>query len=60
VYGTISPVSQALCDDMKKHNVIRAGARVGCERLSLIRFSYFGFDGPALATSQRSEGATDL
>jgi hypothetical protein len=30
---------------MKNHNVIRAGARVGCERLSLIRFSYLGFDG---------------
>jgi len=43
--GTISPVTQALCDDMKKHNVIRAGARVGCERLSLIKFSYLGFDG---------------
>jgi hypothetical protein len=43
--GTIVPVSRALCEDMKKHNVIRAGARVGCERLSLIRFSYLGFDG---------------
>jgi D-alanyl-D-alanine carboxypeptidase len=43
--GTISPVNQALCDDMKKHNVIKAGARVGCERLSLVKFSYFGFDG---------------
>ncbi len=43
--GSIAPVSQALCDDMKKHNVIRAGARVGCERLSLVRFSYLGFDG---------------
>lgn len=43
--GTIAPVSQALCDHMKKHNVIRAGARVGCERLSLVKFSYLGFDG---------------
>jgi hypothetical protein len=43
--GTIAPVNQALCDDMKKHNVIRAGARVGCERLSLVKFSYLGFDG---------------
>jgi hypothetical protein len=43
--GTIAPVDQALCDDMKKHNVIRAGAPVGCERLSLIKFSYVGFDG---------------
>jgi hypothetical protein len=30
---------------MKKHNVIRAGAVVGCGRLSLIKFSYLGFDG---------------
>lgn len=43
--GTIVPVSRTLCDDMKKHNVIRAGAVVGCERLSLVRFSYLGFDG---------------
>ena len=43
--GTIIPVTQALCDDMKEHNVIRAGAPVGCERLRLIKFSYLGFDG---------------
>jgi hypothetical protein len=43
--GTIVPVNRPLCDDMKKHNVIRAGAPVGCERLSLIKFSYLGFDG---------------
>lgn len=43
--GSIAPVSQALCGDMKKHNVIRAGAVVGCERLSLVKFSYLGFDG---------------
>jgi D-alanyl-D-alanine carboxypeptidase len=43
--GTISPVNRAMCDDMKKHNVIREGAVVGCERLILIKFSYLGFDG---------------
>jgi len=43
--GTIVPVSRTLCDDMKNHNVIRAGAVVGCERLSLIKFSYLGYDG---------------
>jgi hypothetical protein len=42
--GTILPVTQALCDDMKKHNVIRPGWPVGCERLSLVKFSYLGFD----------------
>lgn len=41
----IVPVDRALCADMKAHNVIRAGAVVGCERLSLIRFSYVGYDG---------------
>jgi D-alanyl-D-alanine carboxypeptidase len=43
--GAIVPVDRALCDDMKAHNVIRAVAVVGCERLSLIRFPYLGFDG---------------
>jgi hypothetical protein len=42
--GTITSVTQALCRDMEKHNVIRAGAIVGCDRLKLIKFSYSGFD----------------
>lgn len=49
---TILPVTQALCDDMKKHNVIRAGAVVGCERLSLVKFSYLGFDGSVHADGE--------
>lgn len=43
--GSILPVTQALCDEMKKHNVIRTGAAIGCDRLKLIRFPYLGFDG---------------
>jgi len=43
--GAIVPVDRALCDDMKRHNVIRAGLPVGCDRLSLVKFSYLGFDG---------------
>jgi D-alanyl-D-alanine carboxypeptidase len=43
--GTIVSVTQAQCDDMKKHKVIRSGAIVGCERLKLIKFPYLGFDG---------------
>jgi D-alanyl-D-alanine carboxypeptidase-like protein len=43
--GAIVPVDRALCNDMKAHHVIKAGAVVGCERLSLVRFSYLGFDG---------------
>src|SRR5262245_55737175 len=30
---------------MKKHNVVKAGAVVGCARLKLIKFPYLGFDG---------------
>src|SRR5215469_3945513 len=43
--GTIVPVDHAMCDHMRQHNVIRANAVVGCERLSLIKFSYRGYDG---------------
>jgi hypothetical protein len=43
--GAVVPVGQALCDDMKAHHVIRAGMPVDCERLSLVKFSYLGFDG---------------
>jgi hypothetical protein len=43
--GSVVPVDRALCDDMRKHNVIRAGAVVGCERLRVVKFSYLGFDG---------------
>jgi hypothetical protein len=49
---TILPVTQALCDGMKKHNVIRAGAPVGCARLKLINFSYLGFDGSVHADGE--------
>jgi len=30
---------------MKRHHVLNPGAVVGCDRLRLVRFSYFGFDG---------------
>jgi len=43
--GTVVPVDRALCDNMKRHHVIKAGAPVGCKRLKLVRFSYLGFDG---------------
>jgi hypothetical protein len=42
--GTVVPVSAELCASMKSHHVLNPGAPVGCERLSLVRFSYFGFD----------------
>jgi hypothetical protein len=50
--GTIVSVTPALCDDMRKHNVIRAGAVVGCERLKLIKFSYLGYDGSVHADGE--------
>jgi hypothetical protein len=43
--GTILPVDRTMCEHMRQHNVIRAGAVVGCERLRLIKFSYLGYDG---------------
>jgi hypothetical protein len=42
---SISPVSAALCADMKAHHVIHADAPVRCERLALVGFAYLGFDG---------------
>ena len=39
------PISAALCNEMKSHNVLHSGAPVGCDRLQLIRFEHVGFDG---------------
>src|SRR5437660_4280201 len=44
-HGTVLPISPALCEDMMLHHVLSRGAPVGCERLKLIKFDYFGFDG---------------
>jgi hypothetical protein len=43
--GVIEPISAAFCADMRTHHVLRSGAKVGCERLRLVKFGYFGFDG---------------
>ena len=43
--GSVIPISQSLCDEMKVHQVLNARAPVGCERLKLIKFSYVDFDG---------------
>jgi hypothetical protein len=43
--GKVEPISPALCKDMKLHKVLTADAPVGCARLSLVAFRYFGFDG---------------
>jgi hypothetical protein len=41
---SLTPISPALCADMKAHRVMHADAPVGCERLALVRFAYIGFD----------------
>lgn len=41
---TVVPISAELCAGMKSHHVLNPGAPVGCERLNLVRFGYFGFD----------------
>lgn len=43
--GKIEAISAALCEEMKLHKVLTADAPVGCARLSLVDFPYFGFDG---------------
>jgi len=40
----VTPISAALCEDMKRHHVLGPNAPVGCERLRLVKFSYIGFD----------------
>jgi hypothetical protein len=40
----IAPISAAFCADMRTHHVLNAGAKVNCDRLRLVKFSYFGFD----------------
>ena len=42
---TITPLDAAACEAMKLHHVLNAGAPVGCERLNLVVFRYWGFDG---------------
>lgn len=43
--AAISPISTAFCDEMRAHHVINGEPKVGCDRLRLVKFSYFGFDG---------------
>jgi len=42
--AAIAPISAAFCEDMRAHHVLHAGAKVGCDRLRLVKFRYFGFD----------------
>jgi hypothetical protein len=40
----VAPISAAFCADMRAHHVLGSAAKVGCERLRLVKFGYFGFD----------------
>jgi hypothetical protein len=42
---SIAPVDAARCAQMTAHHVLSAAAPVGCERLSVVTFSYVDFDG---------------
>jgi D-alanyl-D-alanine carboxypeptidase len=42
--AAVTPVDDAFCSDMKLHHVLGPRSPVGCDRLSLVRFSYVGFD----------------
>ena len=44
VADAIAPISAAFCADMRTHHVLGSDPKVGCERLRLVKFSYFGFD----------------
>lgn len=43
--GKIVAISPAHCDHMKSHHVMRPISPIGCERLKLVAFPYFGFGG---------------
>ncbi len=41
----ISPMSRESCGDMRLHKTLRMESAVDCQRLALLKFDYFGFDG---------------
>jgi hypothetical protein len=41
----VSALTNELCLQMRLHKTLRAHSAVGCQRLALVKFSYFGFDG---------------
>ena len=44
IRAAVSAVPADLCGEMVRHNTLVEGKPVSCSRLSLIKFSYFGFD----------------
>jgi hypothetical protein len=45
--GAVLPISTALCDSMRIHNVLTSEAPVDCARLSLVKFPFVDFEGRA-------------
>ena len=43
--GSVAPISQSLCEEMKVRHVLNPEAPIGCDRLKWIKFSYIDFDG---------------
>lgn len=48
----VSPVTDALCQNMRAHRVMSASPAVPCGRLALVRFSYVDFGGREHADGQ--------
>jgi D-alanyl-D-alanine carboxypeptidase-like protein len=44
IRAAVSAIPADLCGEMVRHKTLIEGKPVSCSRLSLIRFSYFGFD----------------
>ncbi len=45
VIEAIAPISAAFCENMRTHHALGTNPKVGCDRLRLVKFRYFGFDG---------------
>ena len=45
--ATVTTVSADLCAEMIRHKTLTEKGPVGCSRLALVKFSYFGFDNAA-------------
>ena len=47
VQAVVFPISSEFCELMKRHHVLNANPLVGCDRLSLVKFSFVDFEGRA-------------
>lgn len=42
--ATVVEISEATCAQMRAHGVLKENSPIPCQRLRIVRFSYFGFD----------------